>query len=61
VDVADALVHGVAGGPARLTVVAGVPQVRDGVLLEQEHMRVDRPRFVRLGQRLASARARIGS
>ena len=34
-DVTDALLHGVAGSPARLTVAAGVPLVSDGVLLDQ--------------------------
>jgi len=56
VDVADALVHGVAGGPARLTVVAGVLRVRDGVLTDSDAHRGDRSRFDLLGQRLAAAR-----
>ncbi len=57
-DVADALVHGVAGGPASLTVVAGVQKVRDGVLTDHEPFHSDRSRFDLLGQRLVAARGR---
>ncbi len=55
-DVADSLVHGVAGGPARLTVAAGVLRVRDGALTDSVAHRSDRARFDLLGQRLAALR-----
>lgn len=58
VSVADALVHGVAGGPVRLTVVAGVQKVRDGILTDQELDRSDRSHFELLGERMAAARGR---
>ena len=58
-DVADALVHGTAGSPARMTVAAGVQRVHDGQLVEQDQHRLDRKAFGVIGQRLVSARARL--
>ena len=55
-DVADALVHGVAGSPARLTVVAGVAKVVDGTLVMLDHFASDRERFAVIAQRLARRR-----
>ncbi len=61
VDVADALLHGTAGAPARLTVVAGVQRTYDGVLTDLDAHRSDRSRFDRLGERLVAARRRAAS
>ena len=56
VDVMDALVHGVAGGPIRMTVASGVVRVRDGVITDQAQREADRMRFTRLTSRLTAAR-----
>lgn len=57
-DVADALVHGIAGTPARLTVASGVERVRDGVLVEAVSAALDPSRFDALTTRLVQARSR---
>ena len=56
VDVADALVHGVAGSPARLTVACGQVVVRDGALVDQALAGADRARFGLLTSRLKEGR-----
>ncbi len=56
-DVVDALVHGVAGSPARLTVVAGVARVIDGHLVMQRQFATDRERFAVIAERLSRRRA----
>ena len=56
-DVADALVHGVAGSPARLTVAAGVSKVIDGALVVPDQRATDRERFAEIARRLAQRRA----
>ena len=56
-DVSDALVHGVAGSPARLAVAAGVTKVLDGNLLMQREVASDRAQFALIAQRLARRRA----
>ncbi len=58
VEVADALVHGMAGAPARLTVVAGVRRVYDGVPTGVDAHQSDRSQIDQLGVRLAAARSR---
>ncbi len=58
-DVADALVHGVAGSPARLTVAAGVTKVRDGVLVVQSGRSDELRRFHAISDRLLAARERM--
>jgi cytosine/adenosine deaminase-related metal-dependent hydrolase len=58
-DVCDALVHGVSGSPARLTVVCGVEQVRDGRLLAGEAHLADVAAFAAIGRRLTAARERL--
>ncbi len=55
-DVADALVHGVAGSPARLTVAAGVEQVRDGRLVHSARTDHDRAQLASITARLVTAR-----
>jgi 5-methylthioadenosine/S-adenosylhomocysteine deaminase len=55
-EVSDALVHGVAGSPARLTVAAGVAKVLDGAVVLQDQLALDRERFAALAQRLARRR-----
>ena len=55
-DVADALVHGIAGAPARLTVAAGVVRVRDGALVDADGLAADRERMASIGARLIAAR-----
>ncbi len=55
-DVTDALLHGVAGAAARLTVAAGVPKVLDGRLLPSATHAADDDRLAALGQRLLDAR-----
>jgi len=56
VDVADALLHGVAGSAARLTVAAGVQLVRDGALVDQARDAADRTRLATITARLVAAR-----
>jgi 5-methylthioadenosine/S-adenosylhomocysteine deaminase len=57
-DVCDALVHGVAGSPARLTVASGVVHVRDGALVHAAaHLR-DREHVDDMARRLIAARTR---
>ena len=58
-DIADALVHGIAGAPARLTVAAGVVRVRDGALVDADGLAADRERMASIGARLIAARQRI--
>ena len=58
-DVRDALIHGVAGAPARMTVAAGLVQVRDGALVDRARHLADRAHFVRIGDRLLAARQRL--
>ena len=58
VDVCDALLHGVAGSPARLTVCAGVERVLDGKLAERLQTGVDCHRFAVIAKRLADGRLR---
>ena len=60
-DIADALVHGIAGSPVRMTVVAGEMRVRDGVLVNQAQHQADRDAFERISQRLVAARAHLPS
>ncbi|MBC7844599.1 MAG: amidohydrolase family protein [Gemmatimonadaceae bacterium] len=55
-DVHDALVHGVAGSPARLTVAAGEVKVRDGVTVDQRRHSEDQDRFRLIGNRLVDVR-----
>ncbi len=55
-DVTDALVHGVAGSSARLTVAAGEMRVRDGVLVGLPGHASDRVRFGAITSRLQRAR-----
>lgn len=59
-DVADALVHGVAGSPAKLTVASGRIVVRDGALVDQSRHADDLRRFTAIGDRLLAARRRDG-
>ena len=58
-DVADALLHGVAGSAVRLTVASGVEKVRDGVLVDHAQHADDRARLRLIGQRLLAARRRL--
>lgn len=58
-DVADALLHGIAGSAARLTVASGVVKVRDGVLVDQTQHMDDRARLRLIGDRLLAARGRL--
>ena len=58
-DIADALVHGIAGSPARMTVVAGEMRVRDGVLVDQAQHQADRDAFEGISQRLVAARSHL--
>lgn len=58
-DVADALVHGIAGATARLTVVGGVVRVRDGALVDAARCAADRDRLASIGARLLAARRRL--
>lgn len=55
-DVADALVHGVAGSPARLTVARGVPRVVDGALAADCEVASLAGPMAAIGQRLVEAR-----
>ncbi len=55
-DVCDALVHGVAGTPARLTVASGVMKVRDGTLVDAEGHADDRTGFRNIVARLLDRR-----
>ena len=59
IDVCDALVHGVAGSPSRLTVCAGVERVLDGKLVAHAQADVDRERLGVIAKRLAESRARL--
>ncbi len=54
-DVCDALVHGVAGSAARLTVASGVELVRDGMLLARQERAADAAHFRVMGDRLTRA------
>jgi cytosine/adenosine deaminase-related metal-dependent hydrolase len=56
-DVRDALVHGVAGSPARFTMVAGVSHVRDGAMVDAVSHAANRKQFAALGERLLRGRA----
>jgi cytosine/adenosine deaminase-related metal-dependent hydrolase len=56
VDVCDALVHGVAGSAARLTVSAGAVRVLEGRLVAHAPAEVDRDRYASLSRRLAQTR-----
>ena len=58
-DVSDALVHGIAGSAARLTVASGVVKVRDGTLIERTQHTADRARLRVIGDRLLAARRRL--
>ena len=60
VEVCDALLHGVAGSPAHLTVCAGVERVLDGKLVAHAQTDVDRDRFGVIAKRLADGRAHSG-
>ncbi len=55
-DVRDALVHGVAGSAARLTVASGVERVRDGAITDQARFTSDRLGFIELASRLSAER-----
>jgi cytosine/adenosine deaminase-related metal-dependent hydrolase len=55
-EVADVLVHGVAGAPARLTVASGIVRVLDGDLVDYQRHAADLTHFRALGQRLRAAR-----
>jgi cytosine/adenosine deaminase-related metal-dependent hydrolase len=55
-DVCDALVHGIAGAPARLTVAAGVVVVRDGALVNRASFSDDLARFEQVATRLLEQR-----
>jgi cytosine/adenosine deaminase-related metal-dependent hydrolase len=56
VAVNDALMHGVAGSPARLTLVAGIARVIDGHLVLRDRAGADRDRFAVIAQRLTRRR-----
>ena len=56
VDVCDALVHGVAGSPARLTIASGIVKVLDGRLVDHSAQQTDNERFRAIAARLAHAR-----
>ena len=58
-DVCDALVHGVAGSPARMTIAAGKVLVRDGAIVDAQRDAVDRAQFATLSQRMVRARAKV--
>ena len=55
-DVADALVHGVAGSAARLTVASGVVTVQNGALVGKRHHVEDLGRFTGIAARLLERR-----
>jgi cytosine/adenosine deaminase-related metal-dependent hydrolase len=55
-DVADALVHGLAGSPARMTMVGGQVRVRDGALVGAQETMIDWHRYDTLTARLREAR-----
>jgi cytosine/adenosine deaminase-related metal-dependent hydrolase len=55
-DVADALVHGLAGSPARMTIVGGQVRVQDGVLVSPPESAIDWTRYEALGARLLLSR-----
>lgn len=56
-DVTAALVHGVAGSPARLTVAAGVVKVADGALVDAAAHDADRARLGRISAGMLAAPA----
>jgi cytosine/adenosine deaminase-related metal-dependent hydrolase len=58
-DVCDALVHGVAGSPARMTVAHGVVKVLDGALLDAPQHGDDRSRFGTIADRLVERRSGV--
>ena len=58
-DVCDALLHGVAGAPARLTVASGVVVVRDGSLVERAAYADDLARFEQVARRLRELRGAL--
>lgn len=55
-DVSDALLHGVAGSPVRLTVAAGVEVVRDGALVDAARASSDLAWLDAITPRLVAAR-----
>jgi 5-methylthioadenosine/S-adenosylhomocysteine deaminase len=57
-DVSDALVHGLAGSPARMTVASGQVKVLDGALVDRRREVADRARFGVMSTRLLEARNR---
>ena len=58
-DVCDALVHGVAGSAARMTMTGGEIRVRDGALVEATRHRADRERLTVIAERLRDARSSL--
>jgi cytosine/adenosine deaminase-related metal-dependent hydrolase len=56
VDVADAVILGIAGTPARLTVARGEIKVRDGALVDTAQMLADATRMALVHAKLAAAR-----
>ncbi len=56
-DVCDALMHGVAGAPARMTVASGVVKVQNGALVDAVAHAADRVRAHDITARLLRARA----
>jgi len=55
-DVSDALLHGIAGAPARFTMASGVVRVRDGALVDGTGHAADRERLMVITARLLEAR-----
>ncbi len=55
-DVSDALLHGIAGAPARFTMASGVVRVRDGALVDGAGHLADRERLTEITTRLLEAR-----
>ena len=60
-DVADALVHGVAGSAARLAVASGVVKVQDGALVGIGHHVEDLGRFTGIAARLLERRRGVST
>ncbi|MDZ7631369.1 MAG: amidohydrolase family protein [Gemmatimonadaceae bacterium] len=60
-DVHDALVHGLAGSPARMTVARGTCTVRDGSLVDARAHAEDRAAFEAICERLLLARQASGN
>jgi cytosine/adenosine deaminase-related metal-dependent hydrolase len=56
VDVADALIYGIAGSAARLTVASGIEKVLDGALVDTAQLSVDRTRLGEIGEKLRGAK-----